>query len=68
MAGTIASRNGKVILAPRPFRKVLRGKALLNININLLSSFGRGGVIQSVADIVFGRFVDCVQGKLGADT
>ena len=33
-----------------------------------LSSFGRGGVIQSVADFVFGRFVDCVQGKLGADT
>ncbi|SVD33643.1 uncharacterized protein METZ01_LOCUS386497 [marine metagenome] len=32
-----------------------------------LSSFGRGGVIQSVADFVFGRFVDCVQGKLGAD-
>ena len=33
-----------------------------------LSSFGRGGVIQSVADFVFGRFVECVQGKLGADT
>jgi len=32
-----------------------------------LSSFGRGGVIQSVADFMFGRFVDCVQGKLGAD-
>ena len=29
-----------------------------------LASFGRGGVIQAVADIVFGRFTGCVQEKL----
>lgn len=29
-----------------------------------LASFGRGGVIQSVADVVFGRFTGCVQEKL----
>lgn len=33
-----------------------------------LSSFGRGGVIQSVADFVFARFTDCVQEKLAAGT
>lgn len=29
-----------------------------------LASFGRGGVIQSVADFMFGRFTGCVQKKL----
>lgn len=29
-----------------------------------LASFGRGGVIQSVADVVFGRFTGCVKAKL----
>ena len=29
-----------------------------------LASFGRGGVIQSVADVVFGRFTSCVRSKL----
>ncbi len=29
-----------------------------------LASFGRGGVIQAVADVVFGRFTGCVQSKL----
>jgi carbon monoxide dehydrogenase subunit G len=29
-----------------------------------LASFGRGGVIQSVADFMFGRFTTCVQKKL----
>lgn len=29
-----------------------------------LASFGRGGVIQSVADVVFGRFTGCVRQKL----
>ncbi|MDX1577982.1 MAG: SRPBCC family protein [Gemmatimonadota bacterium] len=29
-----------------------------------LASFGRGGVIQGVADLVFGRFTSCVQTKL----
>ncbi len=29
-----------------------------------LASFGRGGVIQSVADFMFGRFTSCVQKKL----
>ncbi|MDH3732248.1 MAG: SRPBCC family protein [Gemmatimonadota bacterium] len=29
-----------------------------------LASFGRGGVIQSVADVVFGRFTGCVAAKL----
>ena len=29
-----------------------------------LASFGRGGVIQSVADLVFGRFTGCVKDKL----
>ncbi|MFV1987553.1 MAG: SRPBCC family protein [Gemmatimonadota bacterium] len=29
-----------------------------------LASFGRGGVIQAVADIVFGRFTGCVKAKL----
>lgn len=29
-----------------------------------LASFGRGGVIQSVADLVFGRFTGCVRKKL----
>ncbi|MCG8467013.1 MAG: SRPBCC family protein [Gemmatimonadetes bacterium] len=29
-----------------------------------LASFGRGGVIQAVADVVFGRFTGCVQEKL----
>lgn len=29
-----------------------------------LASFGRGGVIQSVADVVFGRFTGCVCAKL----
>lgn len=29
-----------------------------------LASFGRGGVIQSVADFMFGRFTDCVRKKL----
>lgn len=29
-----------------------------------LASFGRGGVIQAVADIVFGRFTGCLQEKL----
>lgn len=30
-----------------------------------LASFGRGGVIQSVADFMFGRFTSCVAKKLG---
>ncbi len=30
-----------------------------------LASFGRGGVIQSVADLVFGRFTRCVTERLG---
>lgn len=29
-----------------------------------LASFGRGGVIQSVADFMFGRFTSCVQKRL----
>lgn len=29
-----------------------------------LASFGRGGVIQGVADLMFGRFTDCVKTKL----
>jgi carbon monoxide dehydrogenase subunit G len=29
-----------------------------------LASFGRGGIIQNVADFMFGRFTDCVQKKL----
>jgi len=29
-----------------------------------LASFGRGGVIQSVADFMFGRFAGCVKEKL----
>lgn len=29
-----------------------------------LASFGRGGVIQAVADLVFGRFTNCVETKL----
>ena len=29
-----------------------------------LASFGRGGVIQGVADLMFGRFTSCVQAKL----
>lgn len=29
-----------------------------------LASFGRGGVIHSVADLVFGRFTGCVREKL----
>ena len=33
-----------------------------------LASFGRGGVIQSVADFVFGRFTDCVQDKLAVSS
>lgn len=31
-----------------------------------LASFGRGGVIQGVADFMFGRFTACVQRKLAA--
>lgn len=31
-----------------------------------LASFGRGGVIQSVADFLFGRFTSCVQKKLAS--
>jgi len=33
-----------------------------------LASFGRGGVIQSVADVVFGRFTACVKAKLAEQT
>lgn len=33
-----------------------------------LASFGRGGVIQSVADFMFGRFTRCVKEKLGEAT
>ena len=29
-----------------------------------LVSFGRGGIIQNVADFMFGRFTDCVKKKL----
>lgn len=29
-----------------------------------LASFGRGGILQNVADFMFGRFADCVKGKL----
>lgn len=29
-----------------------------------LASFGRGGIIQNVADFMFGRFTDCMKGKL----
>jgi carbon monoxide dehydrogenase subunit G len=29
-----------------------------------LASFGRGGVIQAVADVVFGRFTGCVRDRL----
>ena len=29
-----------------------------------LASFGRGGVIQSLADVVFGRFTSCVKSRL----
>lgn len=29
-----------------------------------LASFGRGGIIQNVADFMFGRFTECVKGKL----
>jgi len=32
-----------------------------------LASFGRGGVIQAVADLVFGRFTSCVKEKLAED-
>lgn len=31
-----------------------------------LASFGRGGIIQNVADFMFGRFTECVKGKLEA--
>lgn len=33
-----------------------------------LASFGRGGVIQSLADVVFGRFTGCVKAKLAEQT
>ncbi|MDX1395869.1 MAG: SRPBCC family protein [Gemmatimonadota bacterium] len=33
-----------------------------------LASFGRGGVIQSLADIVFGRFTACVKSKLAGES
>ena len=29
-----------------------------------LASFGRSGVVQSVADFMFGRFTDCIEKKL----
>ena len=29
-----------------------------------LASFGRGGIVQNVADYMFGRFTDCVKKKL----
>lgn len=29
-----------------------------------LASFGRGGIIQNVADFMFGRFTECMKGKL----
>ncbi len=29
-----------------------------------LASFGRGGIIQHAADFMFGRFTECVKGKL----
>jgi len=29
-----------------------------------LASFGRGGIIQNVADFMFGRFTDCMTQKL----
>lgn len=29
-----------------------------------LASFGRAGVVQSVADMMFGRFTDCVKDRL----
>ena len=29
-----------------------------------LASFGRSGVVQGVADFMFGRFTDCVTRKL----
>lgn len=29
-----------------------------------LASFGRSGVVQSVADFMFGRFADCIERKL----
>lgn len=32
-----------------------------------LASFGRGGVIQSLADVVFGRFTKCVIAKLAGE-
>lgn len=31
-----------------------------------LASFSRGGMIQNVADHLFGRFTDCVKEKLGS--
>jgi len=31
-----------------------------------LASFGRGGIIQNVADFMFGRFTSCVTAKLAA--
>ncbi len=31
-----------------------------------LASFGRGGIIQNVADFMFGRFTECVKKKLEA--
>lgn len=33
-----------------------------------IASFGRGGVIQAVADVVFGRFTGCVKSKLAEAT
>jgi len=33
-----------------------------------LASFGRGGVIQALADVVFGRFTGCVVQKLAEET
>ncbi len=29
-----------------------------------LASFGRGGITQNVADFMFGRFTECMKGKL----
>jgi len=65
-SGEDAKGTGGVKMSMHSRLEALEGggtRVFVNQTVNLsgrLASFGRGGIIQSVADMMFGRFTKCV--------
>lgn len=74
MSGTGKDRNGSGNASMRMHSKLTHrdgGGTRVDVTQTVslsgrLASFGRGGVIQSVADFLFGRFTKCVARRLEA--